>query len=81
MRSLNSYLGMFRVYYMAPVDLIAVLYVGRFAVLSWEKDAFMGQNSSNTAGIDDQFSRHLGFNFCYVRKKERYPREKSKYHQ
>jgi hypothetical protein len=31
------YLGMFRVYYLAPVDLIAVLYVGRFAVLSWKK--------------------------------------------
>ena len=40
-----------------------------------EKDAFMGQNSSNTAGIDDQFSRRLGFNFCYIRKKERYPRK------
>jgi hypothetical protein len=31
------YLGMFRVYYMAPVDFIAVLYVGRFAVFSWKK--------------------------------------------
>ena len=31
------YLGMFSVYYTAPVDLIAVLYVGRFAVLAWEK--------------------------------------------
>jgi hypothetical protein len=31
------YLGMFSVYYTAPVDLIAVLYVGRFAVLSWTK--------------------------------------------
>lgn len=31
------YLGMFSVYYTAPVDLIAVLYVGRFAWLSWTK--------------------------------------------
>jgi hypothetical protein len=29
------YLGMFSAYYLAPVDLIAVLYVGRFAILSW----------------------------------------------
>jgi hypothetical protein len=31
------YLNMFSTYYLAPVDLIAVLYVGRFAVLSWKK--------------------------------------------
>jgi hypothetical protein len=31
------YLGLVLVYYLAPVDLIAVLYVGRFAVLSWPK--------------------------------------------
>jgi hypothetical protein len=31
------YLGMFSPWYLAPVDLIAVLYVGRFAVLSWKK--------------------------------------------
>jgi len=30
-------LRIFSAYYLAPVDLIAVLYVGRFAVLSWEK--------------------------------------------
>jgi len=29
------YLGMFSGYYLAPVDLIAVLYVGRFSILSW----------------------------------------------
>lgn len=29
------YLGMFSAYYLAPVDIIAVLYVGRFAILSW----------------------------------------------
>jgi hypothetical protein len=29
------YLGMFSGWYLAPVDLIAVLYVGRFAILSW----------------------------------------------
>jgi hypothetical protein len=31
------YLSMFTNYYLAPVDLIAVLYVGRFVVLSWKK--------------------------------------------
>ena len=30
-------LGMFSAYYLAPIDLIAVLYVGRFAVLSWKQ--------------------------------------------
>ena len=30
-------LGMFSAYYLAPVDLIAVLYVGRFAVMSWQR--------------------------------------------
>jgi hypothetical protein len=29
-------LGMFTAYYMAPVDLIAVLYVGRIVLLSWK---------------------------------------------
>jgi hypothetical protein len=29
------FLGLFSVHYLAPVDLIAVLYVGRFAILSW----------------------------------------------
>jgi hypothetical protein len=31
------YLSIFTVYYLAPVDLIAVLYVGRFVVLSWKR--------------------------------------------
>jgi hypothetical protein len=31
------YLSIFGIYYLAPVDLIAVLYVGRFAVLSWKQ--------------------------------------------
>ena len=31
------YLSIFGVYYLAPVDLIAVLYIGRLAVLSWKK--------------------------------------------
>jgi hypothetical protein len=30
------YLSIFGIYYLAPVDLIAVLYVGRFAALSWK---------------------------------------------
>ena len=31
------YISMFNTYYLAPVDLIAVLYVGRFVILSWPK--------------------------------------------
>ena len=31
------YLGMFSGYYLAPVDLITILYIGRIAVLSWSK--------------------------------------------
>jgi len=31
------YLGIFAKYYLAPLDLIAVLYVGRFTILSWNK--------------------------------------------
>jgi hypothetical protein len=31
------YIGLVLIYYLAPVDLIAVLYIGRFAVLSWPK--------------------------------------------
>jgi hypothetical protein len=31
------YLSIFGIYYLAPVDLIAVLYVGRFVALSWQK--------------------------------------------
>ena len=35
------YLGIFNAWYLAPADFIAVLYVGRFAVLSLEKDGPM----------------------------------------
>jgi hypothetical protein len=37
------YLRIFGIYFLAPVDLIAVLYVGRCAVLSWKKMRFWGQ--------------------------------------
>ena len=37
------YLSIFGVSYMAPVDLIAVLYVGRFALLSWTKMSSWGK--------------------------------------
>jgi hypothetical protein len=36
-------LRMFGAIYLAPVDLIAVLYVGRFAVLSWKKMRWWGK--------------------------------------
>jgi hypothetical protein len=37
------YLSMFRRYYLAPVDLIAILYVGRFVVLSWKNLLLWGK--------------------------------------
>jgi hypothetical protein len=37
------YLGIFGIYYLAPVDLIAVLYVGRLVILSWEKIPYWGK--------------------------------------
>jgi hypothetical protein len=37
------YLGMFSVYYTGPVDLIAVLYIGRFVVLSWNRTWRLGK--------------------------------------
>lgn len=40
------YLGMFSGYYLAPVDLIAVLYVGRFALLSWKKMPAWGKKAA-----------------------------------
>jgi hypothetical protein len=42
------YLGMYQNYYLAPVDLIAVQYVGRFAILSWER---IGPWSKVTASV------------------------------
>jgi hypothetical protein len=37
------YLSMFSRYYLAPVDLIAVLYVGRLVVLSWKQLPWWGK--------------------------------------
>jgi hypothetical protein len=37
------YFSIFSVYYMAPVDFIAVLYVGRFAALLWKKLRSLGK--------------------------------------
>jgi hypothetical protein len=36
------FLGIFGIYYLAPVDLITVLYIGRFVVLSWKKMQLWG---------------------------------------
>ena len=49
------YLGMFRVYYLAPVDLIAVLYVGRFAVLSWKKMPSRGKIAAMSLALITSF--------------------------
>jgi hypothetical protein len=40
------YLRMFSGYYLAPVDLIAVLYVGRIALLSWKKMPSWGKKAA-----------------------------------
>jgi hypothetical protein len=45
------YLSMFSIYYLAPVDLIAVLYVGRFTVLSWKKMRSWGKTAATLLAI------------------------------
>ena len=42
------YLRMFSAYYPAPVDVIAVLYIGRLAVLSWKKIPRWGKAAAAT---------------------------------
>jgi hypothetical protein len=44
-------LRIFGAYYLAPVDLIAVLYVGRFAVLSWNKMRSWGKLAASVLGL------------------------------
>jgi hypothetical protein len=45
------YLSMFGIYYLAPVDLIAVLYVGRFALLSWKDMRLWGKIAAALLGF------------------------------
>jgi hypothetical protein len=63
------YLGMFRVYYMAPVDLIAVLYVGRFAVLSWKKIPSWGKITAIPLALMISFQGVLVSTFAIFEKK------------
>ncbi len=44
-------LHMFTAYYFAPVDFIAILYVGRFTVLSWEKMRSWSKSAAVTLAI------------------------------
>jgi hypothetical protein len=45
------YLSIFGIYYLAPVDLIAVLYVGRFALLSWKDMRLWGKIAAALLGF------------------------------
>src|SRR6202035_587534 len=63
------YLGMFRVYYIAPVDLIAVLYVGRFAVLSWKKMPSWGKIAAIPLALIISFQGVLVSTFAIFEKK------------
>ena len=69
------YLGMFTAYYLAPVDLIAVLYVGRSVLLSWKNT----QSWRKAAALMLAFAVVLQdvslFSFCCIRAKERYSRK------
>jgi hypothetical protein len=63
------YLGMFRVYYPAPVDLIAVRYVGRFAVLSWKKMPSWGKIAAIPLALVISFQGILVSTFAIVERK------------
>jgi hypothetical protein len=45
------YLGIFGIYYLAPVDLIAILYIGRFSLLSWGKMRSLGKIAITLLGV------------------------------
>ena len=63
------YLGMFRIYYPAPVDLIAVLYVGRFAVLLWKKMPSWGKIAAIPLALIISFQVFLVSTFAIVERK------------
>jgi hypothetical protein len=54
-------------YYLAPVDFIAVLYVGRIAALGWSKTGQGRKVALAALGILIFFPRHFRFILCYVR--------------
>jgi len=63
------YLGMFRDYYLAPVDLITILYIGRIAVLSWSKIGRGSKIAIAALGSIIFFQDALGSTFfVFVRK-------------
>jgi hypothetical protein len=63
------YLGMFRDYYLAPVDLITILYIGRIAVLSWSKIGRGSKIAIAALGSIIFFQDALGSTFfLFVRK-------------
>jgi hypothetical protein len=45
------YLRLCRPYYFAPIDVIAVMYLGRLAVLSWEKLHFWSKSAALATGV------------------------------
>jgi hypothetical protein len=45
------YLGIFTNYYLAPVDVIAVLYVGRLAIFSWKKIRSWGKAAASVLTV------------------------------
>jgi hypothetical protein len=63
------YLGMFRVYYPALVDLIAVLYFGRFAVLSWKKMPSWGKIAAIPLALVISFQGILVSTFAIFERK------------
>jgi hypothetical protein len=63
------YLSMFSTYYLAPVDLIAVLYIGRFAMLSWKKMRSWGKIAASVLISIVLFQDVLGSAFAMFERK------------
>jgi hypothetical protein len=63
------YLSMFSTYYLAPVDLIAALYIGRFAVLSWKKMRSWGKIAASLLVSIVLFQDVLGSAFAMFERK------------
>jgi hypothetical protein len=64
------YLSIFRVYYLGPADLIAVLYVGRFAVLSWQQIPSWNKGIAITLALIFFFQDALVSAFTIFERKE-----------
>ena len=63
------YLGIFRTYYLAPVHLIAVLYLGRLVVLSWERMPSWGMIAAMLLAVPVLLQNFTGSAFAVFERK------------